>query len=101
MSIRVHIESLILDGLSLGPPERMRLERALVSELTRSLEDGDSVQALGRLGVLERLSAPGINIDAKYDGASIGAQIARSVYGSFATQETSDRHNAAHSLASR
>jgi hypothetical protein len=93
MSIRLHIESLILEGLSLSPVERTRLERALVAELTRSLGEADSAHALGKLGVMSGLSARGISIDARDGGVSIGAQIARSIYGSLAPRETVDRHN--------
>jgi hypothetical protein len=100
MSIRLHVESLILDGLSLGPAERRHLERALVAELTHSLEGADSVHALGKLGVLPRLSAPGISIDAKDNGNSIGAQIAQSIYGALVPQETGDRRNEGSSRAS-
>jgi hypothetical protein len=100
MSIRLHVDSLILEGLSLSPVERTRLEHALVDELTRFLREGHSAHAFGKLGVLPVLSAPGISIEATDNGASIGAQIAQSIYGSLVPQEISDRHNEADSRMS-
>lgn len=101
MSIHLHVDSLILEGLSLSPVERTCLEHAFVAELTRSLRESDSAEAFGKLGVLPRLSAPGISIDAKDNGASIGAQIARSIYDSLAPRENGGQRNEADSRVSK
>ncbi|MCW8084278.1 hypothetical protein [Sabulicella glaciei] len=39
MEVRVHIERLILDGPSLGPADRERLEAALSTELSRMIAE--------------------------------------------------------------
>ena len=85
MSIRVHVESLVLEGLPLSPVERTRLERALVAELTRSLGEGDFANGLGRHGAVPGLSAADIRVDAGNGGASIGAQLGRTIYGALAS----------------
>lgn len=95
MSIRVHVESLVLEGLPLSPVERARLERALVAELTRSLVEGDCANALGRHGAVPDLRAADVRVGAGDGGASIGTQLARSMYGSLVTQEGRDPHDAA------
>ena len=95
MSIRVHVESLVLEGLPLSPVERTRLERALVAELTRSLGEGNYAKALGRHGAVPGLPAADIRVDARDGGASIGTQLARSMYGSLVRQGSRDPQDAA------
>jgi hypothetical protein len=95
MSIRVHVESLVLEGLPLSPVERARLERALVAELTRSLGEGGSAKALGRHGAVPGLPAADIRVGANDGGASIGTQLARSMYGSLVRQESRGPQDAA------
>lgn len=83
MTIRLHVERLTLDGFALNGAERVRLERAVVAELTRLLGGADAAGALRDLpgGAVPALRAAEVRLWAGEPASSLGAQVARSVYG--------------------
>jgi hypothetical protein len=85
MTIRLHVERLALEGLALNGAERARLERAVVTELTRLLEAGQSSEhARGAFvdgGAIPGLRGAEVRMQHGDSAATLGVQVARSVYG--------------------
>jgi len=86
MTIHVHIERLILDGLPLGPGGGARVQAAVEAELARllaagSLAEGGIAQAWPAGGAVPAVAAAPIQLTTGARPAEIGGQIARSVYG--------------------
>jgi hypothetical protein len=84
MTIRMHVEHLALEGLAVSGADRARLERAVVAELTRLLGGADAARALaGDLGggAVASLPAAEVRLRPGDSAATLGAQVARSVYG--------------------
>ena len=78
MSIRVHIERLVLEGLPIGRHEGPLVQAVVEAELARLI----AVQAPAQSGgAVARVWAPGIRIANGSTVASLGRQIAGSVYG--------------------
>lgn len=89
MTIRLHVERLILDGVPLTGVERTRFEQSLVRELTGMFAVPGTAQLLTRHGALERLEAPDVRVQPHQSGTVLGARIARSVSDSLAPVESS------------
>ncbi|GAB4205449.1 MAG: hypothetical protein OHK0022_31550 [Roseiflexaceae bacterium] len=89
MHVTLHIERLVLEGLPLDPAQRPLLQAAVEAELARLLaEDGTPDMLAAGLHVHSLRAAP-IQIDGAGGPAAMGAQIARSVYGSFGVTTSS------------
>jgi hypothetical protein len=84
MNVRLHIERLVLDGLSIESGQEPFLRAALEAELTRLIVDGGANNLMSAETV-PRMSAPGIEAaeGGGGDPAHLGRQIARSVYDGF------------------
>lgn len=80
MNIYVHIERLILDGVSVPPAERPVLQAAVEAELARLLAEGGLSSDLQSGGALPSLPAGGIELPAEGNAGRLGNQIARAVY---------------------
>lgn len=80
MSIHLHIDRLVLEGLSLSQGDGLQLQVALESELTRLMGDGLSGE-LAKGGAVPRLKAQGIDVAPSDGPGAIGRKIAGSVYG--------------------
>jgi hypothetical protein len=80
MSIHLHIDRLVLDGLPLSPADGPLFKAALVSELTRLMGDGLSPE-LAEGAAVPRLRAQGIEVAPSDGPGIIGKKIAGSVYG--------------------
>jgi hypothetical protein len=78
MSIRVHIERLVLEGLPIGRHEGPLVQAAVEGELARLM--GEGAPAISG-GAIARVSAPAVSLARNDDPARLGQQIARSVYG--------------------
>ena len=89
MTIRLHVERLILDGVTLNGVERTRLERSLVGELTRTFAAPGTAQLLARHGALARLEAPDVRVQPQESGTALGVRIAHSVSDSLVPAESS------------
>jgi hypothetical protein len=77
MSIRVHIERLVLEGLPLGEHDGPRVQAAVETELARLL--GDQAPAMTG-GATPRAHAPEIRIAEDVRPAALGRAIARSLH---------------------
>lgn len=86
MQIQLHIERLILDGLSLGPGGGGRVQAAIEAELARLLADGGIGQGWSTGGAVPSVPAAPIALTAGARPAEIGGQIARSIYGGIGGQ---------------
>lgn len=91
MTMRLHVERLALEGIALNGAERARLERAVIGELTRLLEAGQSSkQAPGAFvesGAVALLHGAAVPLATGRSTASLGVQVARSVYGAIAPMD--------------
>lgn len=80
MSIHLHIDRLVLEGLPLSQGDGPLLQAALESELTRLLGDGLSGE-LAKGAAVPRLKAQGIDVAPSDGPKAIGRKIAGSVCG--------------------
>jgi hypothetical protein len=85
MKINLHIERLVLDGLSLAPGQGDIVRAAVESELARLLGEGGMAPAAQEGIALPGLRVSAINLSADSGPAQIGQQIAQSVYGGLNT----------------
>jgi hypothetical protein len=84
MTIRLHVERLALEGLTLTGAERARLEHAVVGELTRLLEADGPERAHGAFvegGAIAGLRGAEVVMAPGGSTAALGVQVAQSVYG--------------------
>lgn len=81
MNINLHIERLVLDGISLDAGQRPLLQAAVEAELARLLSSGGLAPALQTGGARQRLTAPSMQLTGGGSPDTFGRQIARSVYG--------------------
>jgi hypothetical protein len=85
MEIMVHIERLVLEGISLPAGGAAHLQAALETELARLLAEGGLSPLLASGGVLRGLSAGEIHLNGGSptcgpEAGRLGQQIAQSVY---------------------
>jgi hypothetical protein len=78
MTIRIHIDRLVLEGLPLGHNEGPLVQAAVEAELAR-LMGGGAPPPSG--GATARVTAPSISLTSNNSPADLGQQIARSVHG--------------------
>lgn len=81
MSIKLHIDRLVLDGIDLGPAQRPHLQAAVAAELGRLLAEGGIGADLAAGGMVPSVKANGFEMSGEGGPARLGRQIARSVYG--------------------
>ncbi len=80
MNIVVHIERLVLDGLSIGPGQGARVQAAVESELSRLLTEGGLASGLQSGGAFANVRANSITPATGVHPTRLGQQIAQSVY---------------------
>jgi len=80
MSITLHIETLVLDGLELSRAQAERLRLTLTAELTSLLSAGELQPVLQASQA--RLEAPALALHASGAPELLGAQLAGSVFAS-------------------
>jgi hypothetical protein len=98
LPIELHIERLVLDGISLAPRDRGALQSSVETELTRLLTEGGLSTELAGGIALPSLPAGSLNLSAAGTPAQLGAQIARAVYdGIGGTRESQDNAGSGHS----
>ncbi|HEX4953037.1 MAG TPA: hypothetical protein VF017_06555 [Thermoanaerobaculia bacterium] len=86
MSVHLHIERLVLDGLPLGPRERRELEAALGAELGRLLAQGPLHPELAAGQAVPSLRAPDLPMPQNQGPTALGQGLARSIHGGLAPQ---------------
>ncbi|MEO1208789.1 MAG: hypothetical protein AAFX78_04520 [Cyanobacteria bacterium J06638_20] len=80
-NVHIHIDRLILDGISIPHAQRPLLQAAMETELTRLVtENGLSNQLQTNLAV-PHLSAGAMAFSPDTSPSQMGQQIARSIYG--------------------
>lgn len=80
MNITLHIERLVLDGLSFSPVDRLRLQAAIETELTRLLSTRGIDAGFQTSALFPSLRAGEIQIAAGSSPDGIGQQIAGALY---------------------
>ena len=80
MTITVHIDQLILDGVSIAPHEREVLQAAVEAELGRLLAGGGVSPALQATGARSSVAGGAMTWSATHTPARRGQEIARAVY---------------------
>jgi hypothetical protein len=78
--IRVRIERLILDGLSIPHNQRSRLQTAIEDELAHLLTNGTLAIDLQTPGLLSSLNGGTIELTGNEEPRLLGKQIAQAVY---------------------
>jgi hypothetical protein len=81
MTIQLHIERLVLDGLPLAPGQQYLLQSALLVELGRLLRQDGLAAALAGGAATPRITAPAINLPQGAAAVTIGLQIAGALHG--------------------
>jgi len=81
MNISIHIERLILDGLSLAQRDRSRLQAAIEEELARLLANGSLAVDLCTPGMLPRLTGGTLELTGDEEPRLLGKRIAEAIYG--------------------
>ena len=88
MNIALHLERLVLDGISMPPGQQRLLHDALEAELTRLLAvrgpRPDWHATYNHDTYLPRLAGAAIELGPDGDPVRLGRQIAQSVFGSIA-----------------
>jgi hypothetical protein len=85
MNINLHIERLVLDGISFEPYQRAELKAAVVSELGRLLVSNGIGSGLQSSSRLRAVSGGLIDIENYSKPAIIGQKIGDAVYGGIGT----------------
>lgn len=80
MTIHVHIERLVLEGIDLPQGERPWLQTAVETELTNLLLNGGLAPALQTGGAYRSIQAQTIHLQSS-SAPALGQQIAQAVYG--------------------
>jgi hypothetical protein len=81
MNVNLHIERLILDGISIPHRQRPHLQAAVEMELTRLLAADGLAPNLLVGGAVPRVPAGAIQLTGESDPTYLGQQIAQAVYG--------------------
>ncbi len=81
MNVNLHIERLVLDGITLSAKERVVLGTAVSAELTRLISEGGLPTGLPASGVVPSIPAGAIQLGSDHNPARLGQQIAQAVYG--------------------
>jgi hypothetical protein len=82
MKINMHIQRLVLDGLSVPFHQQTELQAAVETELARlfTVNVNRSANSLITGGAVSHISAPDIRTEGDSDPGPLGQQIARAVY---------------------
>lgn len=80
MTIRVHIDRLVLDGLPLDRRDAAAVQAAVVAELSRLIESSEFPAGLRTGGAVDRLSGGNIAVEARSRPDGIGSEIAGSIH---------------------
>ena len=81
MNVNLHIERLILDGVSVESRHRSKLQASIETELGRLLAQGDFPRDRSG-GAVRSLRANAIQLTSQSDPIRLGRQIAGSIYAS-------------------
>lgn len=80
MNVTVHIERLVLDGLSITYSQRSHLKASLEKELARLLTNGALASDLRSPGTFQCLTAGEIELRGNEEPQQLGKHIAHALY---------------------
>jgi hypothetical protein len=80
MSIAVHIERLVLDGVPIPHRHRAQVQAAIQQELSRLIAANGLAVDMQASGVLPRVGGGEIHLEDDEQPGRLGAQIARAIY---------------------
>jgi hypothetical protein len=80
VTIYIHIERLILDGVPLPAVERPLLQSVVERELARRLTASNPWAGVFAGGAVTRLTAPMIHLPAQPDASAVGRQIGGAIH---------------------
>ncbi len=80
-NINLHIEQLVLDGVSVQTHQQHMIKATLETELGKLLTRNGIASGLQSGGAFNEIRTDSINVGEKNEPSHIGRQIARSVYG--------------------
>lgn len=80
MDVNLHIERLVLEGVTLTPAQRRQLQSAMTTELSRLITESGLAEHLHTQDTASVLSAGPIQISDQPDPTQIGTQIAQALY---------------------
>ncbi len=81
MKINLHIDTLLIDGLEIGPGDGARVKAAVESGLSRLLQQGGIAPGLREGGTVSGIRTAPLQADGKSSPKELGTQIAQAVYG--------------------
>ena len=81
MTIRLHIERLVFDGLPISQAALPHVQAALESRLTELIAHGGLAPGLTGSQVVPSLRGGDVHVTAGLDDAGLGRQIAGALYG--------------------
>ncbi|MGK7911156.1 MAG: hypothetical protein AB4050_06675 [Synechococcus sp.] len=81
MTINIHIERLVLDGVNISPSQRPFVKAAVEAELGRLLAEGGLATELLGGGAVPRVPGGRIELAPENNPSQLGQQIAQAVYG--------------------
>jgi hypothetical protein len=81
MNVRLHIDRLVLDGLSLGAADRPHLQASVEAELTRLIAAGGIASSFASGAAVPAVRAPQMTFAPGAKPAQLGSAIAGAVYG--------------------
>ena len=87
MNVRLHIDRLVVEGLSVAGGDRARLQRRIESELARLIGAGGISAALARGTAVPTVTAPDMPVHSGASVARLGSEIATSIYGGIGAKE--------------
>jgi hypothetical protein len=80
MSIRLHIDHLVLDGLPVSPAQGAQVKAAVEAELGRLLSERGVAREFQSGIAVPSVNAGGMHVPRGASAGAIGTQIARSVF---------------------
>lgn len=87
MNINLHIERIVLEGLTVAADQGAAVQAAIEAELTSLLAENGLASSLMSGGATPRIAAGEIQVSGESGPRQLGQQIARAVYGGI-TNET-------------
>jgi hypothetical protein len=81
VNINLHIERLVLDGVSVEPHQQPMLKATIETELGRLLAQNGIAPDLQSGDAINTIRTDSIDVGEKNEPSHLGRQIARSVYG--------------------
>jgi hypothetical protein len=80
MNLNIHIERLVLDGLSVSYHQEPLLQAAVETELARLFTANGPDEGLQTSGTMSQITTGAIQLTDESDPTSLGQQIAQAVY---------------------